>query len=240
MLRTASFPAAVVDCDLAITMLNPAMRDATRTDLDCPAPLASLPFVNGDARAAAIATVKAALSGTHQGAVPRRTLYLKLWTDRGEAVISVTALRIGPDTEASRPVALYGQILDHDVLAGLRLHKGVDGSAPDASSDVGPKRTSGGTSASDTAASDTFTWVRPDSPDECDASEDSVSELSFASGLKQRKRLKGQAPIKTTRPRASPGRYPDPDPDPDPQRNGEISRLRGLCDGCRRRKSRAL
>ena len=92
------------------------------------------------AREAAIAALKKVLSGDARvrsvGAdgepPPPHTLsssplYLKLWTDRGEVALSMTASMIGPEHEAQRPVALYGQVLDHDVIAGLRRWKGGDG-----------------------------------------------------------------------------------------------------------------
>ena len=53
-------------------------------------------------------------------ALSSHTLYLKLWTDRGEVALSMTASMIGPEHEAQRPVALYGQVLDHDFIAGLQ------------------------------------------------------------------------------------------------------------------------
>ena len=144
MLRAADFPAAVVDSELNITIWNAAISSATRTQLDLAqrpvVPFASLPFVGEEAREAAIAVLKKVLSGDARdrgvGAdgepPPPHTLsssplYLKLWTDRGEVALSMTASMIGPEHEAQRPVALYGQVLDHDVIAGLRRWKGGDG-----------------------------------------------------------------------------------------------------------------
>ena len=37
------------------------------------------------------------------------TLQLRLWTDRGEVALSMTASVIGPEHEKQRPVAIYGQ-----------------------------------------------------------------------------------------------------------------------------------
>ena len=71
-----------------------------------------------------MAVLERVLSGNTRLDVDRtlssHTLYLKLWTDRGEVALSMTASMIGPEHEAQRPVALYGQVLDHEFIAGLQ------------------------------------------------------------------------------------------------------------------------
>ena len=156
-----------------------------------------------------MAVLERVLSGNTRLDVDRtlssHTLYLKLWTDRGEVALSMTASMIGPEHEAQRPIALCGQVLDHNVIAALHRWEGADGSGSRVSSrsrsvatesresgDDKPRRKidRGGGSRASTNSGGTVKWCPSVDSNKSEAEGDTTTEMrgGFASGLKSNAR----------------------------------------------------